>query len=163
MSIMRTFFIRLQRNFRSYRIDEVETWSSSIQKDFKADVFLIQQYKTSELSTLLRYSISCLKLEGCTSAAGSASGINNCDSSKRLILLQRALHMRKTALDGGAKAHMDTHFIVPTSKLVESFFSRAGYAFNNRGRALLPVNLEQQMFLYAKDSFWDVNDVSMVV
>ena len=83
------------------------------------------------------------------------------DSQRKLSLLERTLKRRKMV--GSAGKYIDTRFIVPTSNMVESFFSRAGYALNDRRRSLLPANLEAQMFLLANTGFWNVEDVRKVV
>lgn len=127
-------------------------------KDFETGTVLIQQGKTSEMSSRERAAVASLR-EG---TAGNTAVVGN-GAPPKLSLLQRALKKRKISVGDSGRAYMDTRFVVPTSNMVESFFSRAGFALNDRRRGLLPVNLESQMFLFANASHWDVNDVSRVV
>ena len=57
--------------------------------------------------------------------------------------------------------YMDLRFILPTSNIVERLFSSAGYAYNDMRKALIPANLEEQIFLKAnKKQFKRLKDVS---
>ena len=58
--------------------------------------------------------------------------------------------------------YKDTSFLVPTSNILERFFSAAKFAFNDHRQQLSPVNLEGQLFLKLKSRFWDENTVSSV-
>lgn len=56
-------------------------------------------------------------------------------------------------------SYIDCRFIVPTSNLVERFFSLAGQCFNEHRQRLLPLNLEMQLFLKVNKKFWDCKTV----
>ena len=58
--------------------------------------------------------------------------------------------------------YKDTAFLVPTSNILERFFSAAKFAFNDHRQQLSPVNLEGQLFLKLNSRFWDENTVSSV-
>ncbi len=58
--------------------------------------------------------------------------------------------------------YMDCKFLLPTSNIVERFFSSVGYAFNESRQALLPINLETQLFLKVNRSFWSEELVSKI-
>lgn len=47
--------------------------------------------------------------------------------------------------------------------MCEVFFSKAGYAFGDRRRAIWLSNIEKQLFLNGNDDFWGVEDVHKVV
>jgi hypothetical protein len=53
--------------------------------------------------------------------------------------------------------YMSPKFIPPTSNCCERFFSKAGYALNKKRRALLPVNLEAQLFLHVNHRYWNIH------
>ena len=58
--------------------------------------------------------------------------------------------------------YKDTAFLVPTSNILERFFSAAKFAFNDHRQQLSPVNLEGQLFLKLNSRFWDEHTVSSV-
>ena len=71
----------------------------------------------------------------------------------------------KEALDGEGswakeKKYTDAHFILSTSDLLEKFFSSAGFAYEEHRQSLLPVNLEEQLFLKWNQSLWNEETVS---
>ena len=51
----------------------------------------------------------------------------------------------------------------PTSNVVERFFSRAKIVFSDHRMSMLPVNLEQTLFLYINKRFWDIDVISKFV
>lgn len=51
-------------------------------------------------------------------------------------------------------AYLDCRFILPTSNIVERFFSAAGNCFSDSRQKLLPLNLEMQLFLKVNKSWW---------
>lgn len=53
--------------------------------------------------------------------------------------------------------------MLPTSNIVESLFSRANYALSDWRKAVLPPNLEAQLYLHANASLWTVDDVSLLI
>eukprot|EP00171_Calliarthron_tuberculosum_P004916 IDg4916t1 len=120
-------------------------------KEFESAVVLIQQGRQGSLSCAQKATVSTL-YEGAFDEASTVV------SDDELSLADRALKRRKTMGNGYSKKYVDTGFIVPTSNMVEGFFSRAGYAFSDRRRSLLPSNFEAQMFLYANASHWSVDD-----
>ena len=58
--------------------------------------------------------------------------------------------------------YVDCRFLLPTSNILERFFSTVGYAFNDYRQSLLPMNLEMQLFLIVNRSFWDQELVSKI-
>ncbi len=58
---------------------------------------------------------------------------------------------------------MNTIFVVPTSNVLERFFSIAKYTFDDLRRSLLPKNLEMQLFLYINREYWSEETVSLLL
>ena len=54
----------------------------------------------------------------------------------------------------GAK-YLDLRFIRPTTNRCERSFSKSGWAYNSRRQNMLPVSLEQQLFLHFNQDHWD--------
>ena len=57
----------------------------------------------------------------------------------------------------------DLHFLLPTSSLLDRFFSVAGLALTNLRQRLTPEHLEQQFFLKANSKLWNIHTVSKVL
>ena len=54
-------------------------------------------------------------------------------------------------------------FLLPTSNILERFFSSATYSFSDLRQKLLPMNLEMQLFLKVNEKFWDETLVSQAL
>ena len=76
--------------------------------------------------------------------------------------VKNALKKRKLQLSTSCR-FMRTEFITPTSNNPERFFSKAGYAYNDYRKSMLPANLEMQLFLHYNHKFWDINTVKECV
>ena len=50
-------------------------------------------------------------------------------------------------------------WVKPTSNILEQFFSEAKYFHPENRHAILPENLEAQLFLHVNHSFWKENDI----
>ena len=46
-------------------------------------------------------------------------------------------------------------FLLPTSNILDRFFSSATYSFSDLRQKLLPMNLEMQLFLKVNEKFYD--------
>ena len=57
---------------------------------------------------------------------------------------------------------MDSRFLLPTSNMVERFFSLAGFTFIDNRQRLTLANFEMQLFLKLNRKFWDEEHVSEV-
>ena len=55
------------------------------------------------------------------------------------------------------------NFLLPTSNILERFFSSATYSFSDLRQKLLPMNLEMQLFLKFNEKFRDENLVSQAL
>ena len=71
--------------------------------------------------------------------------------------------LKKRKLERKSSEYMNVKFILPTSNLVERFFSTAPYAYSDLRRNLLPYNLEMLLFLKLNQRFWDEKLVSSVL
>ena len=67
--------------------------------------------------------------------------------------------IKKRRVTMPVKKYESCKFILPTSDLVERFFSSAGYALSDLRNRLLPSNLELQLFLKVNKRFWDKKTV----
>ena len=65
--------------------------------------------------------------------------------------------MTKAEHDNG---YIETRFLLPTSNLVERFFSVSGLAYDDFRQNMTPMNLEMQLFLKTNKRFWDEELVS---
>lgn len=158
MAMVRCYFDTVVEDFPE--LDDRLAFDAEIvgSVDFETAIVLIQQEKANDLNAGQRAAVSSLKLEKTAESFAKGTTI-----TKRLSILQRAQKKRKVTAGDSFKSYMDTRFILPTSNMVESFFSRAGYALSDHRRSLLPVNLESQMFLFTNSRFWGVGDVGRVV
>ena len=68
--------------------------------------------------------------------------------------------IKKRKMTMPVKKYESCKFILPTSDLVERFFSSAGYALSDLRNRLLPSNLELQLFLKVNKRFWDKKNCS---
>ena len=55
--------------------------------------------------------------------------------------------LKKRRLDVNTEKYVDCSFLMPTSNHIERLFSAAGNAYNDLRKNILPVRLEQQIFL----------------
>ena len=58
--------------------------------------------------------------------------------------------------------YLDSQFLLPTSNLLERFFSTE-YAYSDLRQSLLPQNLEMQLFLKVNKNYWGHEFVSKIV
>ena len=65
--------------------------------------------------------------------------------------------MTKAEHDNG---YVETRFLLPTSNLLERFFSVSGLAYDDFRQNMTPMNLEMQLFLKTNKRFWDEELVS---
>ena len=63
--------------------------------------------------------------------------------------------LKKRKIEKAGSQYMNVKFILPTSNLVERFFSSATYSFGDLRQSLLPMNLEMQLFLKINQRFWN--------
>ena len=68
-----------------------------------------------------------------------------------------------TGVSRSQPRYMNSHFLLPTSNLPETFFSTAENAYSELRQNLLRQNLEMQLFLKINKKYWDNELVSKVV
>ena len=71
--------------------------------------------------------------------------------------------LKKRKIETAGSQYMNVKFILPTSNLVERFFSSATYSFGDLRQSLLPMNLEMQLFLKINQRFWNEQIVASIV
>ena len=132
-------------------------------KNFEDAVVLIQRQQSHSLTSAQRAAVSMLKRGSVYKASGVHGGEDSGTVSRKRSIVDRVYKRRKQLAAGSGVGYIDTRFIVPTSNMVESFFSKAGRAVTPHMLDLLPIQLEGQMFLYANADVWNIDDLSKVV
>lgn len=122
-------------------------------KEFESAVVLLQRQQSSALSIDQKCAVKSLTCSPLVSQATMRIDTNSC-------LAQRALKRRRTESVDCRGDYIDTRFILPTSNMVESLFSKAGYALTDRRRGIQPSNFEAQVYLHVNAHMWGVEDVS---
>ena len=61
------------------------------------------------------------------------------------------------------RMYIDTRFLLPTSNILERFFSTADITYSDIRQRLLPQNLEMQLFLKINKKFWTLDVVEKCV
>ena len=80
-----------------------------------------------------------------------------------LFTATHSMILKKRAKVTTSSDYFDLHFLLPTSNLLERFFSVAGLALTNLRQRLTPEHLEQQLFLKANSKLWNIHTVSKVL
>ncbi len=65
--------------------------------------------------------------------------------------------LKRSCVENAEVTFIDSRFLFPTSNICERLFSKAGYALSDRRRRIAPMNFEQQIFLHANRSMWDMS------
>lgn len=123
-------------------------------KDFESAIVKLQSTRSSPLTRTERETIKSLLLSNTQEEAHEDDG--------RLTLAERVnkkRRMEKISCHG----YQNTQFLLPTSNLCETFFSKAGYALGDRRRGIQPQNFEQQLFIHANAKFWGLQQVMKAV
>lgn len=82
-------------------------------------------------------------------------------TGKFLSFAEQALKKRKVRVS--ECTYVDTRFVLPTTNIVERFFSKAGHCFSKRRKQITPENLEMQLFLHMNSHLWGIEDVREVM
>ena len=77
-----------------------------------------------------------------------------------LSLADRALLKAKNTIEINYE-YQPMEWLNPTSNVVKRLFSRAKIVFSDHRMSMLPVNLEETLFLYKR--FWDIDVISKFV
>jgi len=125
------------------------------QQEFESAIVKLQDKKMELLTTEEKKSIEHLKCK-------DSEIITENNSVDSLSYAEQALKKRKINHEKAGSCYMDTRYIVPTSNMCERLFSKTGYALSDRRGNILPSNFEEQIFLHANSSFWNVEDVNKI-
>ena len=122
--------------------------------DFEAAIIKIINDSENELSDNEKEAVILLKLPN--------SNLPTDTNSETSIDFAATL-LKKRKIEKAGSQNMNVKFILPTSNLVERFFSSATYSFGDLRQSLLPMNLEMQLFLKINQRFWNEQIVASIV
>ena len=122
-------------------------------KTFENGIRKILEGKENLLTATEKQSVTALEIE---QKKETEAGTSN-DFAESL------LKKRKIEKTGLKSCYMNCKFLVPTSNIIERFFSSATFSYNHLRRKIMPLNLEMQLFLKMNKRFWDSNLVSEVL
>ena len=117
--------------------------------NFDNRVFKILQNTEAELTPEEVSAVRMLKVQSITSQSQQSDFSEDTHDFASLCLKKRKIS------DFSRQQYVDCRFLLPTSNIIERFFSTAGYTFNDYRQSLLPMNLEMRLFLIVNRSFWD--------
>jgi len=143
MSQVRLLFDGLCSSFPSfshYLSQDSPICSSS---NFESAVAKIDAGKCDDLSFEELEAATALK-------EASVSGLNDSGDFATALLKRQRLDTKFRSVK----------FILPTSNIVERFFSLASHSLSDYRERISPQNLEMQLFLSVNKSFWTVEDVN---
>ena len=110
------------------------------------------------LATEEAQSVQKLKKQVVEQPEGSNSQDSDSDFAS-LLIKKRRLQLSSQKVS----EYESLKFLLPTSNILERFFSSATYSFSDLRQKLLPMNLEMQLFLKVNEKFWDENLVSQAL
>lgn len=86
------------------------------------------------------------------------------ETADDLTLAERDLKKRRTLLESAPdEGYIDVRFILPTSNICETIFSKPGYALYARRRGIPPANFRAQMLLHINADHWGISDINNVL
>lgn len=123
--------------------------------DFENGLVKLQLDQVSSLTSAEKEAVSALRsTSGSPDDTDDVHELQTDDS-----VIERAYKRQKRVCTVSAEYMKNLNFCLPTSNIVERFFSKVGYAYNKRRRGLTPVHLEEQLFLHVNRRFWSQADV----
>lgn len=125
-------------------------------KVFERALVKLQRSKSAELTLKEAESVSKLK------QPDQVEPTSQSDDGE-LSFADSALKRMKMELSTSEVKYLPTNFLLPTTNLVERFFSVASHALNDKRAAISPARLETQLFLKMNKRFWDKETVSRVI
>ncbi len=125
---------------------------------FESSIVKVLAGNISGLSGNEKESISNLVQRGVT----EDPIINNAANSEAVLSFAEQISNKRKVLDSNSR-YLDLRFLLPTTNIIERFFSKAGYTLDPRRRRVDPEKLEQQLFLHMNKEIWDITDVHEVV
>ena len=105
---------------------------------FESALVKIQDRKFEALTDTEQNAAKCLKVRD-TVQKSTADDDQEYVDSVELMLKKRKMENLATQEKGAFK---DSRFLLPTSNIIERFFSTEGYAFNDHRQIQTPMNLE---------------------
>ena len=123
--------------------------------DFEAGIIKIQDGKERVLLNAEKTAIKPLENQ-C-----EVDFLSSTTENQQISFAERALKKRKISVN--TTGYMDTRFLLPTTNIVERFFSKAGYALGSRRKNINPSNLEMQLFLNVNRNLWDFPDIKAIL
>ena len=76
---------------------------------------------------------------------------------------QQIVKKQKSIAKNASSQYLDLSFLMPTSNVCERFFSKCGFAMNDRRGGLCPANAEAQMFLHMNMELWDIATIKEIL
>ena len=123
--------------------------------DFENGIVKILEGRASELTSEEKKQTNCFLIPG---GLSEFENISDTDS-----IFESACKKCKYDYVKNNRAYEDLRYILPTSNHCERLFSRAGYCMNSRRQAILPSNIEAQVFLNCNSSFWGIADLNKIM
>ena len=77
------------------------------------------------------------------------------DPETTLSAVERAKN-RVKMIDHRSNPYLDLRFLRPTTCTIERLFSVAGYCITKERKAMLPINVEMQIFLHVNQDLWSI-------
>ncbi len=115
--------------------------SSVLNPDFENAIVKIQSRRMSELTLNESKAVKCLN-------QASQTDSNNAESAQSDDLSFAARALKRARLEVNQNdGYKNLKFFLPTSNIYERLFSVTGFALRYNRRSMLPVNLEQKIFL----------------
>lgn len=132
-----------------------ETAGIVLHPEFESALVKLQENRVVDLTNTEKVSVSGLKL---------MDSVNNTTADAETSFASRALKKRRINSSTHSAGYMDSRFITPTSNICERLMSTAGLCYgNDRRERLLPLHLEQQVFLKENCKFWNLMEVGKVI
>ena len=135
-------------------IDVIPTARENSQMIFLNQNLKRREYSENELSDNEKEAVILLKLPNSNLPT---------DTNSETSIDFAATILKKRKIEKAGSQYMNVKFILPTSNLVERFFSSATYSFSDLRQSLLPMNLEMQLFLKINQRFWNEQIVASIV
>ena len=126
---------------------------------FESAVCKLQNGQHSDLTEAEKGEISNLLIQS-VSQPEDVRIVNEEEDFARSIIKKRRQECETKSPN---RMYIDTRFLLPTSNILERFFSTADIAYSDIRQCLLPQNLEMQLFLKINKKFWTLDVVEKCV
>ena len=126
---------------------------------FESAVCKLQNGQQSDLTEVEKGEISNLLIQS-VSQPEDVRIVNEEEDFASSIIKKRRQECETKSPD---RIYIDTRFLLPTSNILERFFSTADITYSDIRQRLLPQNLEMQLFLKINKKFWTLDVVEKSV